>query len=365
MDLPIVVDHQAALPLAAQISQQIGWLIAAGTIAVGDELPSTQVVADSLNVNVNTVRDAYQRLESEGLVTLARGRKARVLGFDRERHATTSSTVPSYTIGVVIPEFVQLYGPMLSAIEAAASRRPSLVFVATAHENPATTLASIDRLVSQGVDGIIIAAPLIGTDTEFPADGPPVVYIDAPGSAGVSIEFDLERSQYLATRHLTEHGHSTIGYVTAPTELRNVAPKLNGHHRALDEAGIEPTGRITVQADGFHIADGRAAAHQILTMAERPTALTTSSDALAVGVYRAAAGLGLRIPADLAVTANDNSELATIVDPAITTVTAPFDQAGRLATQAIHDALDGKTFPQHTMLDVELVVRASCGCPSA
>ena len=365
MDLPIAVDDQAALPLAAQISQQIGWLIAAGTLAVDDELPSTQVMADSLNVNVNTVRDAYQRLEAEGLVTLARGRRARVLGFDRERHAATSSTVPSYTIGVVIPEFVQLYGPMLSAIEAAASRRPSLVFVATAHENPATTLASIDRLVSQGVDGIIIAAPLINPDTEFPENGPPVVYIDAPGSPGVSIEFDLERSQYLATRHLAGHGHSTIGYITAPTGLRNVAPKAQGHNRALDEAGIEPAGRITVETDGFHIADGKAAGHQILTMAERPTAIATSSDALAVGAYQAAADLGLRIPTDLAVTANDNSELATIVDPAITTVTAPFDQAGRLATQAIHDALDGKTFPQHILLDVDLVVRASCGCPSA
>lgn len=364
MDLPVAVDDRSALPLAAQISQQIGWLIAAGTIAVGDELPSTQVMADSLGVNVNTVRDAYQRLEAEGFVTLARGRKARVLGFNRERHAATSSSIPSYTIGVVIPEFVQLYGPMLSSIEATASRRPSLVFVATAHENPATTLESIDRLVSQGVDGIIIAAPLINPDTEFPKDGPPVVYIDSPGSPGVSIEFDLEQSQYLATRHLTEHGHSSIGFITAPMGLRNVAPKMQGHHRALGEAGIEPAECVTVQADGFHIADGREAAHQILTMAERPTAITTSSDALAVGTYQAAADLGIRIPTELAVTANDNSELATIVHPAITTVTAPFSRAGQLATQAIHDALDGKAPPKHTILDVDLVVRASCGCPS-
>ena len=82
---------------------------------------------------------------------------------------------------------------MLAAIEAAASRRPSLVFVATAHENPDTTLSYVDRLISQDVDGIIIASPLIDPETDFPENGPPIVYIDSPGSPGISIEFDLER----------------------------------------------------------------------------------------------------------------------------------------------------------------------------
>ncbi len=97
-DLPITVDTKAELSLAAQISQQIGWLIAAGTIKPGDDLPSIQEMADHLKVNVHTVRAGYQRLEAQGFVSLARGRKARVLGFDRTRHAATASRVPSYTI---------------------------------------------------------------------------------------------------------------------------------------------------------------------------------------------------------------------------------------------------------------------------
>jgi DNA-binding LacI/PurR family transcriptional regulator len=364
-DLPVAIDSQAELSLAAQISQQIGWLITAGTIEAGDELPSIQQMADHLNVNIHTVRAGYQRLEAQGFVSLARGRKARVLGFDRTRHAAKTSRVPSHTIGVVIPEFVQLYGPMLSAIEAAAFRRPSLVFVATAHENPDTTLSYIDRLISHNVDGIIVAAPLIDAAIEFPDNGPPIVYIDAPGSPGISIEFDLERSQHLATRHLIEHGHTTIGYITPPVELRNVAAKLQGHTRALIEAGIEPTPRYTVETDGFDIAAGRTAAHRMLTMINPPTAITTASDALAVGAYQAANDLGVHIPNDLAITSNDNSELATVVNPELTTVTAPVERAGHLAIQAIHDTIDNKRFPQRTVLDVDLVIRNSCGCQTA
>lgn len=364
-DLPIAIDKRTELSLAAQISQQVGWLITTETIQAGDELPSIQELADHLDVNVHTVRAGYQRLEAQGFVSLSRGRKARVLGFDRTRHAATASRVPSYTIGVVIPEFVQLYGPMLTAIEAAAARRPSLVFVATAHENPDTTLSYIDRLVSQGVDGIIVAAPLIDPDTVFPPDGPPIVYIDAPGSPGISIEFDLEQSQYLATRHLIEHGHTTIGYITPPVELRNIAAKLKGHHRALAEAGIEPAHRYTVETDGFGIGAGTTAAHRILTMDYPPTAITATSDALAIGAYQAATHLGIHIPTDLAITSNDNSEFATIVDPELTTVAIPIDQAGHLATQAIHDTLDNKRFPRRTVLDVDLITRASCGCQTA
>lgn len=361
----MTVDREAELPLAAQISQQIGWLITAGTIKAGDDLPAIQDMANHLNVNIHTVRAGYQRLEAQGFVSLARGRRAHVLGFDRTRHAATAPRVPSYTIGVVIPEFVRYYRPMLSAIEAAASERPSLVFVATAHENPDTTLSYVDRLVSQGVDGIIVAAPLIDPAIKFPDSGPPIIYIDAPGSPGTSIEFDLEQSQYLATRHLIEHGHTTIGYITPPVALRNVAPKLRGHNRALTEAGIEHLPHHTVESANFDIATGRTAAHQILTLPNPPTAITTASDALAVGVFQAANDLSIDIPHDLAITSNDNSDLATIVNPELTTVAAPIEQAGHLATQAIHNTLDNKHIPQRTVLDVDLVTRTSCGCHTA
>ena len=97
-------------------------------------------------------------------------------------------------------------------------------------------------------------------------------------------------------------------------------------------------------------------------MTRPPTAITTTSDALAVGAYQAATDLGVHIPTELAITSNDNSELATVVNPELTTVTAPVERAGHLATQAIHDTLDNKHFPHRTVLDVELVIRASCGC---
>jgi len=68
------------------------------------------------------------------------------------------------------------------------------------------------------------------------------------------------------------------------------------------------------------------------------------------------------IPNDLAITSNDNSELSAIVDPGLTTVTLPLRQAGKLAVQSIQNFQNGTPGPERVTLDVELVIRNSCGC---
>jgi len=237
----IRVDPKAAIPLATQLSQQFSWLIISGALDEGEELPPIQQLADELEINVHTVRAGYQQLAANQLVSLGRGRKARVLGFDRSKPRDSGGKVPSYSIGVIIPEFVSFYAPFLAGIEAEAATQPAMVFVANAREDETTALRYLDRLVAKGVDGIIVAAALVRPEATLPPPGqPPIVYVDAPGAPGPSVEFDLVESQHLATGHLIEHGHQRIGYITPPVALPNVAPKLTGHNKALEVGGIEP-----------------------------------------------------------------------------------------------------------------------------
>lgn len=363
----IQVDAKASLPIAAQIKEQLRWLIVNGNLAEGDQLPPAQELADELGVNLHTVRAAYQQLEVLNLVSLGRGRRARVLAYDRSAQLDESPGIRSNTIGVIIPEFIQFYAPLLGAIESAATRLPALTFVTNAHDDADTAQALVDRLVARGVDGIIIAAAVLhDPDAILPGlDQTPTVFIDAPGASGISIEFDLEKSQYLATRHLIDHGHRRIGFITPPQQLDNVRPKMAGHSRALAEAGIEPEPALVVQVENFRVEAGENGAAKLLDKPDRPTAITATSDLLAVGVYQAARSVGLRIPDDLAVTSNDNSEVSAIIDPALTTVTLPLEEAGRLAVEAIAEAQDAESqAPSRTTLDVELVIRNSCGCES-
>ena len=331
-------------------------------MAPGDELPPARDLAEELGINFHTVRSAYQQLDSEGLISLGRGRRARVVAVDRSRHRWKASSVPSYSIAVLIPEFVQLYSRVLAGIEAEAALQPALVYVANAHESRITGRAYLDRFLARGVDGVIVAAPLLNPDEDIPESGPPIAFIDFPGAPGISIEFDLERSQYLATRHLIEHGHDRIGFVAPPVNWPNIVPKLAGHVRALEEAGIEYDGRLTAELEDFSADIAEEAATSLLGGSDPPTAITTSSDQLAMGVYRAARKAGYAIPSDLAVTSNDNADFAELIHPALTTVTLPFYEAGRIAARHLAASKQHKAEPHREILDVELVVRASCGC---
>ena len=85
------------------------------------------------------------------------------------------------------------------------------------------------------------------------------------------------------------------------------------------------------------------------------------SDAIAVGIMRAARDLGVCVPADLSVVGFDDIELAEHVDPPLTTVRQPIRAKGREAAELLLAAIAGGTdhLRERRRLETELVVRGS------
>lgn len=359
--LPIRVDPSAPIPLATQLAQQLSWLIASGELAEGDELPPAQEMADELDINFHTVRAAYKRLDADGLISVSRGRRARVLKFDRTKTPANRVHSPSFSVGVIIPAFVPFYGEMLGGIEGAAADESTMVMVANAHEDPQTALEYLDRFIAKGVDGIIIAAALIPQSAPLPPPGrPPLIYVDSPGAPGPSVEFDLKTAQRLATEHLLGHAHERIGYITPPTDIANVTLKWEGHLEALATQDISVDEELVVTTPDFRIESGREAAAQLLSLAEPPTAIAAASDSLALGAYHAITSRNLEIPGEVALIGNDGSELGAIIRPALSTVTVPARDAGRRAFETLREVGASNKVPK-AVLGVELTIRDSCG----
>jgi len=363
-ELPIRVDPTASIPLANQLSQQLAWLIGSGQLAENDELPPVRELAEQLGINLHTVRAAYHQLSGDGLLSIRRGRRATVLRYDRTKARASAADVPSFAIGVIIPEFTPFYAPMLRAIEAAAADRPAMVFICNAHEDPKTALTYLDRLVARQVDGVIVAAALLEPDVALPPAGRPgVVFVDAPDSPSPGVEFDLEGSQFTAARHLIEHHHQRIGYLTPPLSMLNVASKHVGYQKALESADLTLDPELVVEVPDFDIRSGEAGANHLLDLVDPPTAIAAATDDLALGAFHAITSRGLRIPHDIALVGNDNIDLAAIIRPALTTVSLPTAEAGRLAVAMLDDLIAGtQPDPTRVVLDTELVVRESCGC---
>jgi LacI family transcriptional regulator len=108
------------------------------------------------------------------------------------------------------------------------------------------------------------------------------------------------------------------------------------------------------------IPTGVAAGGALLDLSERPTAIVCFNDKIAVGVFQAAAERGLRVPADLAVTGFDDSEMSQATAPMLTTVRQPLPEMGRIAVTMLTRLIEGQALDAlHIELATELVVRGS------
>src|SRR3972149_2391328 len=134
--LNLRVDPAAGTDLAAQIRQQIAWLIASGALAEGDRLPPIRQLARQLGGHLHTVRGAYTPPGAEGLADSRPGAGTRVRRYDLRRQSLHTPDVPSFTIGVILPEYSPFYLPYLRGIEDAAQHTPTLLLFCNAHNDP-------------------------------------------------------------------------------------------------------------------------------------------------------------------------------------------------------------------------------------
>nr|WP_294695987.1 LacI family DNA-binding transcriptional regulator [uncultured Friedmanniella sp.] len=161
-----------------------------------------------------------------------------------------------------------------------------------------------------------------------------------------------------ATEHLLGLGHQRIAYIGAEaTSMYNQA-RLHGYRAALEGAGVEVP-KAYVRNGGPHYEDGVAGAEPLLRR-EQPTAVFAATDELAAGVIEAARARGMRVPEDLSVVGFNDTEIARLLSPPLTTVRQPLREMGRVALRTALRLAAGETLDfHHVELATELVVRRS------
>lgn len=365
------IDPEAALPLSAQLQQQIVWLMASGELQEGDRLPAIRDLAKHLGINMHTVRVAYQKLETDGLVVSRRGVGTSVATYDPRRLAQLAPDLPSFTIGVLIPGVNPFYVPFVQGVQAAARESRQLLFICHFYDDPPLARRYVNQLSAKGVDGVILASTrtvtLEGKAGEGPEGSgmPPVVYVDEPDAPDYAVLLDSEGAGYRATTHLLEHGHSRIGFITGPLSWRNLRECHLGYQRALKSAGLDGDPSLVVEVPAFTIDGGCRAADKLLDQSSPPSAIFGAADILAIGAMQAIQARGMVVPDDVALVGYNDIELAALVHPPLTTVSAPAYEMGVRAMTMLRHLHSGLPVqPRRVVLDTELIIRSSCGCPS-
>jgi len=215
------------------------------------------------------------------------------------------------------------------------------------------------------VDGLVVMAPssedprLAQALYENRIASVAVAAAPLPHFGLMLVSREREASAQVAA-HLIELGHRQIGFISGPLDQLSATERQQGFASALQASGISlPTERV-VEGD-YSFESGVACARRLLERPPRPSAIYACNDRMAAGVLTVAVELGIRVPEQLSVVGFDNTYLASVLNPALTTIDRPLSELGRRAGEWLVAAQTARAESEQHIehADLKLVVRRS------
>jgi DNA-binding LacI/PurR family transcriptional regulator len=286
------------------------------------------------------------------------------LGYRPNAAARTLVTRRTHTLGVISFD-TTLYGPasMLYGIERAAQDTYFVAIASLPALDRRSVLDAVDRFVGQGVEGIIVIAPqtsAVAALSHFPGNVPLIAVGCGTHAPLTSVAVDNTEGAAIATRHLLGLGHQTVHHVAGPTSWLDALERAAGWRLALDAAGAGVPDVLAgdwSSASGFEIGNRIAADDDV-------TAVLCANDHMALGMLRALAEHGRRVPGDVSVVGFDDIPESAYFLPPLTTVRQDFGELGRRALDTLVDMIyDRAPAVSPEPVIPQLVARASAGPP--
>ncbi len=287
------------------------------------------------------------------------------LKYRPSRVARRLRTKSTHVIGLIISDIQNLFFTSVTrGIEDVASRNGYSLILCNTDEDLDRERVCLEVMHDENVAGIILAsASETGHDPEL-LGGIPVVALDrlikdVPLDA---VLVDNVGGAKKAVSHLLSLGHRRIGLITGQQELTTGRERREGYEQAMAEFSVAIDPALTRLADFRRVDDSRRQALDLLTLPDRPTALFTANTLITLGTLTAIQELGLRVPDDIALAAFDDIPWATLLNPPLTAVPQPTYELGKTAAEMLLARIaDPGRPPTHIRLELQLVVRESCG----
>jgi len=333
-------------------------------------VPRIRDVAEAAGVSVAAVSRYLNGSLTLPSVTASRidGAIAK-LGYQPNPHARSLSLGRSNTIGLVIPDIANpFFARLAAAIEEAADVHNLGVLLGATLNRPGREHDYLDRLRRNHVDALLFV-------TNHPDDGSlgqaignsarvAILDEDVEGAVVPKVFCDNFGGAYLAVRHLVQAGHRRIAFLGGPHGMMSTRERLAGCRKALVEAGPDAT--ISAETYGrYSVAQGRAAAEELLRNLNGATAVLAASDGMAVGFMEVVGERGMRVPDDLSIVTFDDVEPVHLFSPPLTAIHQPVAEMGRRGVEIVAAQARGEGPPavaEH--LACRLIARASVAAPA-
>ena len=314
----------------------------------------SRVINDSTRVNPETRRRVEAAIAE--------------LGYVPSRLARSLSAQRTGTLALIVPDVANPFFTLIvRGAEDVARRAGYRVILCDTRADLAIEREVIEEMIAHRADGILIA-PVSDRSRDhlrrLAKFGVPFVLIDRTVD-GVDADVVLGDSLGGARRlvdHLISLGHRRIGLIVESDEVSTARDRRRGYEAALAEAGI-PLDPALVAHATVDPAGGVDGMTRLLALEERPTAVFTVNNLVALGAIEAVRAAGLEVPDDVALVCFDDIDYASRLYPFLTVMEQPAETFGTLSTQLLLERIDGRGSDRSrvVVLPAEFVVRKSCG----
>src|SRR3954451_19960584 len=261
-------------------------------------------------------------------------------------------------LGIVVPDIANSFSAVITKAVQHEARRDGYALFVAGSEEIAEDEEQWARAMAAQVDGLLLVSPQMPDDALLGlAEITPVVFTNRLLNGIPAVLTDTYEATGHAVEHLHALGHRELVYLAGPDGYSNDV-RLRGFRDTCGRLGITSS-----ELGPFHARFSAGVRAGDLVLATSATGVVAYNDEMAVGVINRLADRGMDVPADVSVVGFDDTQLAEMVMPRLTTVRIPAAAAGVAAVGMLLAAVTGHEPRPRACLQLpgELIVRASTG----
>ncbi|WEG13870.1 catabolite control protein A [Pullulanibacillus sp. KACC 23026] len=277
------------------------------------------------------------------------------LGYRPNAVARGLASKKTTTVGVIIPDISSIFFSELArGIEDIATMYKYNIILSNSDQNLDKELHLINTMLGKQVDGIVFMGGKISEEhiRTFKQSSVPVVLAATLDESNQipSVNINYEQAVYDAISYFVDRGHQRIAAVIGPVEDPiNGEAKLKGYRRALEDGGLTYNDGYVAVGD-YTYDSGSEAVEQLMQLPEKPTAIFTATDEMALGVIHQIQDNHMSVPDDIEVISCENTRLAQMVRPTLSTIVQPLYDIGAVAMRLLTKYMNKESVDEETVV---------------
>ena len=284
----------------------------------------SRVINGSANVKPSTRKKVLRVIEE--------------LGYRPNAVARGLASKKTTTIGVILPDISSIFFAELArGIEDIAAMYHYNIILSSSDQNVDKELKLINNLMEKQVDGLLFLGSAVGEEhRRLFQSSLPVVLVATEDTQGElpSVGIDITRAAYEAVHYFLSGGHTRIGFLTESLQSNLGKQRFAGYAEALKAWGIAVDETLVMEIHPFYERSLKAT-KTLLSLPKPPTAIFAANDEVAIGAIHAIQDAGRSVPDDVEVIGFDNTRLAQMVRPMLTSVVQPLYDIGAVAMRLL------------------------------